>query len=516
MCLTPIKIATRSRLLYANTMPKVFNYVKCGNCAECQQNIKTEWMYRTYYEAKDTFNRGGYIIFDTLTYNENTIPWSKDIVKRDYGLDIPEELNFRCFDYTDVQKFFKRLRKNLSGYGKGLFTYKLAAEYGTKKECTHRSHYHIIFFIKDGTIDPLIFSHIVRKSWDKGITDGVDDKGILYFNTNRLFKDSKQGVINAVGYISKYINKDSEYSKIIREKVGEIEKYFDDFDCNYKNTNQGKIRKLSLRRSLNQFSRNSSGYGISAMNEMNEDLIWNEGKVNMPDAYNVSRKLTLPMYYYRKLFQKYDKNLKTWKFTEIGFKYKKKRLFHSIDTLTNVYENKISNAIQIGDCKIEDRRTKLLLNEKNRAEIANNILSLLRKRSLRDYAIYKIFYQDRLINENDTIYSVNSFISHFNDDSDILYKMYVSPDKQNFCGLERIVEKVNPFECPAIIDFDRCVSFDRFVQYRVLDSSKMEIFMDFEKIDNEFRKLSKNENVQKQIYYDWLCKQRKKMKNSTF
>lgn len=147
MCLKPVKIYCNSHYIYRNSQHKLVNYVACGKCAECQQNRTNELMFRTRYQALDTFKRGGYIIFDTLTYDENYIPWSKALVKREFGVDIPDELNFRTFDYRDFSLFMKRLRKVVSSrYGSSRnIKYFVSSEYGTKEGRTHRGHFHCIF-----------------------------------------------------------------------------------------------------------------------------------------------------------------------------------------------------------------------------------------------------------------------------------------------------------------------------------------------------------------------------------
>lgn len=506
MCLFSYKLPTRSKKLYPQEQPKVFNNIKCGWCSECQQNEKSEWMYRTRYEAEYTINKGGYIVFDTLTYNEDNCPWSKKVLKRDYGIDIPESLNFRCFDYKDVTKFLKKLRKAIScKYGTfNNVKYFLSSEYGTKEYRTHRPHYHIIFFVSDCHINPLWFSKQIRKSWKLGITDGVDDKGELYFKSCRLFKSSNEGVINAVGYVSKYINKDSNYSKIIRQKVSEIEKYIDvqidyrkdqygyylhgNYETKYRESYDGRLRRIAIRRSLNQFHKQSHHYGEYALKFIDMKKLMKTGKVTMPDSYVINRQLTIPMYYYRKLFQYYDKENEEWRFNELGRKFKSLSLNRSVDNLVKVYKKRLINA----------------KNNPDYAENVKNILSLLGKRTLKDYAYFNVVYKDRLCPDNNIINGINNLSKiqyDYDSRSDICCYNLDWFDKINHSS-DKMVSR----------QLFASITQNEFVRRRVINCNWHNKWLDFDKIDVEMQKINRCENQRIQALHEFMTEQRKKMK----
>lgn len=505
MCLRQLEVLTRSNKVYRNTMPRLFNVVRCGYCAECQQNIRNEYMYRTYYETKDTFNKGGYIIFDTLTYNEDIVPWTKQIVKNEFDIDIPNELNFRCFNYKDVTNFHKRLRRNLERlYGDDIeLKYILASEYGTAIGATHRPHYHVIYFIKDSRVDPVLFSKLVRKNWSLGITDGVDDKGITYFKNQRLFYNSVDGVNNAVGYISKYIAKDSSYSRLVRVKEKEIEKYLDKFDKSFKESYQGKLRLLALRRGINQFKKCSKGFGETAFDYMDLERIFEDGKVIRPDSYKIKTAIQLPMYYYRKLFQFYDKDEKIWKYNDSGKLLKRKSIERKIRRLADVYETRLLNKNDDNISDLQSKSRKELLSYGKKQNIVDDICKMLGKRTLYDYAKYQVIYARRLFNDNDTISGINYFLEHMFDENQPTVQINFRGDTREHYGI------------PYVIN-DGCeINASDYVKYNCVDEFTLPQFYDFDKISMLFKKLSADESIRKQAAFDKKQALMKKYKKSS-
>jgi len=93
----------------------------CGKCPPCQKRRISGWSFRLtkHGQVSNTSQ------FVTLTYDESNVPTTEN--------------GFQTLRKTDLQKFFKRLRKltheKISYYAVG--------EYGDK---TQRPHYHIILF----------------------------------------------------------------------------------------------------------------------------------------------------------------------------------------------------------------------------------------------------------------------------------------------------------------------------------------------------------------------------------
>ena len=68
----------------------------CGKCLKCKTKTQFQWLFRLQQELQDSYSA----YFVTLTYNERNLPRS-------------EEHHVPTLDYTDVQKFIKRLRKRI-------------------------------------------------------------------------------------------------------------------------------------------------------------------------------------------------------------------------------------------------------------------------------------------------------------------------------------------------------------------------------------------------------------------
>lgn len=113
--------------------------VPCGKCEFCLSRRASQWRFRLWQEQK--VSDSAYFI--TLTYNDRMIPRSEE--------GIPQ------LDKTDIQKFFKRVRKHqwyyirkITGMTNGEIRKKVkpiryyaCGEYGSK---TMRPHYHFIVF----------------------------------------------------------------------------------------------------------------------------------------------------------------------------------------------------------------------------------------------------------------------------------------------------------------------------------------------------------------------------------
>lgn len=109
----------------------------CGQCQPCRINRLRVWTCRLMLEAREHPESS----FLTLTYAQEKLPVGGVLVKK------------------DLQKFFKRLRKNV---GNMKLRYYAVGEYG---ENTLRPHYHALVF---GL--PLCYSEMVQKSWNCGLT----------------------------------------------------------------------------------------------------------------------------------------------------------------------------------------------------------------------------------------------------------------------------------------------------------------------------------------------------------
>lgn len=147
MCAYPIRVE-------GNTVP-------CGKCFKCKRRKINGWVFRLKQEAESSISA----FFLTLTYNE-------EHVRKSFN-------GYDTLDKTDLQKFFKRLRK----LNKGIkIKYYAVGEYGKEG----RPHWHIILFNAD--------IETIERAWR------LDDKLIGYIKVGSVTEQS-------INYTLKYIEK---------------------------------------------------------------------------------------------------------------------------------------------------------------------------------------------------------------------------------------------------------------------------------------------------------------------
>lgn len=167
--------------------------VSCGRCLACRMQNARERNKILQHE----FANKRYAFFVTLTYSDENVPLMcpvatdglhygrtiynfYDIDTDDYvtSCDLTDRQlhylqskgingNIKYLRYTDVQKFIKRLRKNLSKYDNESIRYFLVGEYGPSKL---RPHFHILFFFSSSFLYP-IFRDCLHKAWTLGYID---------------------------------------------------------------------------------------------------------------------------------------------------------------------------------------------------------------------------------------------------------------------------------------------------------------------------------------------------------
>lgn len=112
MCFNPFGVKGE----YGKIIP-----VGCGKCMACKNRLIGEWAFRLNAETKSHDS----VIWATLTYDTSSVP----ITPKGY----------MTLDKTDMQKFFKRLRRYTGKHIK----YFYVGEYGEKN---WRPHYHVFVF----------------------------------------------------------------------------------------------------------------------------------------------------------------------------------------------------------------------------------------------------------------------------------------------------------------------------------------------------------------------------------
>lgn len=388
-CFNPVRIINPSKVFSFSFADKYVDYVRCGKCAACQQTLQKEWYYRAYYEYIDTIRNGGYMLMDCLTYSPKYVPRVSRYIR------IPRSLNFMCFDYTDFRFFMVRLRRYLKKRGYDVektLRYFCAAEYGTDETKTHRPHMHILFYVTTPNLDNYTLSRAISACWKYGRTDGIPYKSKTYVD-NYTIKNGLSSSQRVCKYVSKYVMKSSEFQRTIDKRLSAIMFYLYEnrfttfrlgdwkfeldyfyqvpkevFDYNsfesFQSSEFGKKLYRDLKRHLDQFHRQSLGFGVAALGDMDIGEIMETNIISIPDGKSVVMRLGLPMYYKRKLFyytKKVD-GMKIWLPNADGMRYKelrkrdiKKRLIDDYSLMLQNYGYKIDDVPSLVDYVTEKR-----------------------------------------------------------------------------------------------------------------------------------------------------------------
>lgn len=177
-----------------NTLPDGTE-IACRECWQCRENKSNDWVGRCIAESQTSKA----CHFVTLTYGRNQ-----------YDEVLHERAAY--LTYSDVQKYFKLLRRN--GYP---MRYLCVGEYGSEKG---RAHWHIVIFWQDKIPELELNKRINEKHWPHGYSQ--------YEELNR----------KNIKYCVKYIHKDDEkpekQSRIMMSKKPPLgDAYFRDLAKKY-------------------------------------------------------------------------------------------------------------------------------------------------------------------------------------------------------------------------------------------------------------------------------------------
>lgn len=189
-----------------------FNFdVPCNNCLECRNASQDSWVFRLGSDLQALYNRKGFGVFLTFTYNNHCLPHS------DFGLHDCDVVP--CFSSDDVSKFLNKLKTYMHRtYGKGSYKYFWCSEYG---KFTKRPHYHALFMLEN-YVDYYDFVETCRKYWLLGFMFPRHN-GFQYVDnfgnpTTPLLRNAQ----HACKYVCKYITKDIDFYELPT-----IKKYLD-------------------------------------------------------------------------------------------------------------------------------------------------------------------------------------------------------------------------------------------------------------------------------------------------
>lgn len=377
-CLDPIKIKTNSTVIGSHFFQKLYNYVACGKCAECQKSKSREWLFRAHWQFEEIKHYNGYALFDTLTYAPEHLPHLSDFLGA-------SAVDFPCFSLPDIQTFLNRLRIKIRRFyclgddEKLPIKYFLTSEYGTSEKGTHRPHYHLIIYVFDRTLKPLDLSYMISSCWQNGRTDGAKYNGKHYVMSQRVInahtKDGDSAHLHQ--YVAKYVEKDTSFSKTVKDRlyaymysvysesvqqhyvgkdysnwlvdddgmlVKPSPKYENDADfIEWLAIPQNHSLYLKTKHLVEQFHKQSQGFGEYLLENLDVAYLWRTGcqKFRLANKNATFVNVPLPMYYYRKLFQEqvYLGEKLVWQYTSLGKRFSDIRKFRQVEHLAKDIQN---------------------------------------------------------------------------------------------------------------------------------------------------------------------------------
>ena len=460
-CLTRKKIYTNAHRLYTNRYSPYEMTVPCGTCSQCRKSKANEWRARTYYEYISTINKGGYALWDRLSYNDENLPHLKALEN-----NVPDFLDFTCFNREDIQLFMKRLRSNLKHENhkpEKNIRYLIAAEYGQEegrymtdkgylREGTLRPHYHIILYCTDKTLAPAKLSMHIKKAWGKGTTNGIEDNP-TYFGEKGVIKN-KADAITISDYIGKYCLKSQTYDKVAKYKTRELIRWhisqetgkeYDNIPDKTLKLRKNRERLGKCLRRVGTFHSQSQGYGAYALND--KRATEKEGLLGMPDKKKIWWYQTMPMYYQRKLYYEYTRTHEgkvIWYLNDKGIDWKIRTFKERIEKTAKQYE-KLERQIRseefIDLIKNYNIENKIATNPKEQWLRINDLEHAYKnRRTWEHYTEYTIYHKGRIWDGKtkhqpwETILmNANTAKTAENEDHEQLYYNYVhQTDKDNF------------------------------------------------------------------------------------
>jgi len=295
--------------------------VPCGKCMACRIQRVNEWVTRLMHEYEQT-KKG---MFINLTYKNEELKYGAAVNRRVYPIEsgvlsavVPPWISrmdnhgvrFATLDKTDLQRFFKRFRKEIQTPIK----YFACGEYG---EQSHRPHYHIILLgyevpLHDLYYDPILkgmTSKTIQKLWTAGhnVVGAVERDSIQY----------------TVGYITKKLYGD------------QAEELFD-------NTNRQRPFQLQ-----------SQGIGLEYAKKNIKKLV--QGELTTDGITEI-----LPRYYKKKLVKKDLKELYNDRAIEKIYQQSEKAIANNLDfDQLTTRDRQIREAENVGRANLYKSRKKL-------------------------------------------------------------------------------------------------------------------------------------------------------------
>lgn len=214
--------------------------VRCGKCRECRQAKSLSWKVRNYFEAKRIQRLGGFMVYVTLTYNNDNVPkfspmeylLSRDTSAFPLHFDVDKFKDshisacreYLCFRHSDLQKYLKAIRQQFVRDGIGDIRYFFASEfggdydymddYGHRRHATHRPHYHGLFFVNESPDNFERVRDVIASKWKFGDVTFTQDPNdnTAPFGLVKLKGKTDSALsdfLSPAMYVAKYVGKES-------------------------------------------------------------------------------------------------------------------------------------------------------------------------------------------------------------------------------------------------------------------------------------------------------------------
>ncbi len=439
MCLSPIRIKNRSKHYTADGMQRRWLMVPCGHCAECIQLKRRQWYMRNYWHCKECYDNDGFVLFDTLTYDNEHLPHLSRFLPLLKGMKDEEgnSLDFSCFDKRDLDNFMKRLRINLTrdGYDvKGNLDYFYSTEYGSDDEyiddrnrgrkATFRPHYHFLFYCRVPNLNPDKLAVSIYEAWSCGRTDCMNENGLRrgYMYIHNVFgkaysRNDDLSLRKVSNYVAKYVTKEPEYKARVESRVNFVTNAILNDDGKINDEGGKKMHEICsmiagdyesfseyesavrdfVLSYVDMFHNQSHGFGRYALGfEQNRVSVMQEGVVYMPDEQRVVAKVPVPLYYVRKLYCRLVEPIDghhSWVWTRKGKEYLRRRSERSVKFASDRYYEAFLN--------MDRERQRAVLGYLDDGSVVEprpfmmNIDYYMSR--FRDLAEYELFMRDRFI-----------------------------------------------------------------------------------------------------------------------
>lgn len=408
MCLVNRQGRTNSKNL-KSYRPYHIGY-KCGHCAECVREKRNEWLLRSYFESIDTFERDGYILFETLTYDDLHLPTISRFYPR-----IQDD--FSCFAYEDIRKFTNNLWTSINRLPrmddydvKRNVKFFLVSEYGHEniyvddhgrtRKGTMRPHYHVLFYVKDKRLHPGTLFRLIYHTWRRGNTD-YSQNGLSYVMQKDIIgrsytKSTTKNIIAVSNYVCKYITKQADFMEKVEDRIDRTIESLIGFRHRfvYSDDNVAELGDIDFReyyekrkeviRFISPFHRQSRGFGECALSRKDTyDEILSSLQITIPDTKYVKKTYNVPMYYMRKLFYHTitdDEGRYHWILNALGKEH-----------YPQMCEKKVD---------LNDRRYSKWYRNINDDAVKSLVDSLMDGRSFRDLSEYMVYYRGRIFDRD--------------------------------------------------------------------------------------------------------------------